>query len=353
MDGVVWLTPFQTQQNLAEEIKLCGGLYNLEICGIETLSSSDRTYLRLRDKLVNGSYFLVVDESFKIKNNGAKRTQRILELSRLCEYKLVLNGTPITRNLLDIWSQFEFLCPKILNMSLQEFKSNFCEIIKVTKRHNGRVSKREFISDYHNIDYLYSLICHYVYECDLQLSVSQQHEEHKYRLSETDMEQYQYLKSKYLDNEKLQFVNNNIFIEMTQKMQHIYSSTEDKFVILENIIKNHDPSTILIYTKYISSGADVRQRFPDIKVLTYGKHSYGLNLQQYHTTIYFDKTFDYSQMLQSQFRTYRTGQNYNCTYIHLTGNVGLEKMITDNINKKQSLLDYFKKVGVEQIKKEL
>jgi SNF2 family DNA or RNA helicase len=82
-------------------------------------------------------------------------------------------------------------------------------------------------------------------------------------------------------------------------------------------------------------------------------HSFGLNLQDYNTTIYFDKTFDYSQMIQSRFRTYRTGQELDCTYYSMTGNVGLEKMINENINKKQSLLDYFKQVGVEQIKKEL
>jgi hypothetical protein len=58
-------------------------------------------------------------------------------------------------------------------------------------------------------------------------------------------------------------------------------------------------------------------------------------------------------MIQSRFRTYRTGQELDCTYYSMTGNVGLEKMINENINKKQSLLDYFKQVGVEQIKKEL
>lgn len=137
------------------------------------------------------------------------------------------------------------------------------------------------------------------------------------------------------------------------KMQHEYCCTENKFEQLEKLLKETDASRVIVYTKYIVSRLALQKRFPDMQVLSYGKHSLGLNLQKYNTTVYFDKTFDYSQMTQSKFRTYRTGQEDNCTYYSMTGDVGLEKMINDNIQKKQSLLDYFKKVGAEQIKKEL
>jgi SNF2 family DNA or RNA helicase len=140
---------------------------------------------------------------------------------------------------------------------------------------------------------------------------------------------------------------------MTQKMQHGYCCTENKFNELEKLLKTVDASKVIVYTKYIVSRLELQKRFPNLQVLSYGKHSLGLNLQQYNVTVYFDKTFDYSQMTQSKFRTYRTGQTDNCTYYSMTGNVGLEKMINDNIHKKQSLLEYFKKVGIEQIKKEL
>jgi SNF2 family DNA or RNA helicase len=353
-DHIIWLTPFQTKQNLQDEINKCGGLDNIQIVGIETLSSSDRTYLQVFNKVKSGHTFLVVDESLKIKNWEAIRTKRILELSKFCQYKLVLNGTPITRNLLDVWAQIEFLSPKILNMSIAEFKSTFCETVKITKRINGkRKETREFIAKYHNVDYLYSLIKHYVYECDLELTIEQEYKDIEYSLGEEEMEVYNELKTKYLDSETLKFMNNNIFIEMTQKMQHGYCCTESKFKELEKLLKTVDASKVIVYTKYIVSKLELQKRYPTLQVLSYGKHSLGLNLQQYNVTVYFDKTFDYSQMTQSKFRTYRTGQKDNCTYYSMTGNVGLEKMINDNIHKKQSLLEYFKKVGIEQIKKEL
>ncbi len=353
-DFILWLTPFQTKQNLQDEINKCGGFSNVHIVGIETLSSSDRVYLELFNKVNSSNTFLVVDESLKIKNWEAIRTKRILELSKFCQYKLVLNGTPITRNLLDVWAQIEFLSPKILNMSIAEFKSTFCETVKITKRLNGkRPQVREFIAKYHNVDYLYSLIKHYVYECDLEITIEQQHKDIAYTLGEEEKERYNELKTKYLDDEKLKFLNNNIFLEMTMKMQHEYCCTENKFEQLETLLKETDASRVIVYTKYIISRETLQKRFPDLQVLSYGKHSLGLNLQKYNTTVYFDKTFDYSQMTQSKFRTYRTGQKDNCTYYSMTGDVGLEKMINDNIQKKQSLLDYFKKVGAEQIKKEL
>lgn len=353
VENIIWFTPFQTKENLLSEINKCGGLNNLHIIGIESIQNSDRIYLQLI-KLVNqGKCAIVVDESLKIKNYEAKRTKRLLEFSKYVEYKLVLNGTPITRNLLDIWSQFEFLSPKILQMSMAEFKNTFCEWVRITKRLNGKTSTNEFISKYHNVDYLYSLINPYVFECDLQLTIEQQHIDYKYTLTEDDREQYNEYKIKYLDDEKMKMMNNNIFLEMTQKMQHNYCCTEDKFKVLDNIIKDIDINKTIIYTKYIISREALQKKYPNLQILTYGKHSIGLNLQQYNTTIYFDKTFDYSQMTQSKFRTYRTGQNDNCKYISMTGDVGLEKMIADNINKKQSLLEYFKQTGINQIKKEL
>jgi SNF2 family DNA or RNA helicase len=352
-DGLVWLTPFQNKSNIGAEIEKWGGLANVHIIGIETLSSSNRVYLEVTKLLTEGNYFLVVDESLKIKNFEAIRTKRIIELGKLCDYKLILNGTPLTRNLLDVWSQFEFLSPKILNMGLSEFKNTFCEYTTITKRIGYMEFTKEFISKYHNVEHLYSMISHYVYECDLSLSVKQKYEDESYELSEEEMERYKFIKEKYLNNEKLQFLNNNIFLELTQKMQHDYCLSEGKFELLEKILSKVDKSKVLIYTKYIASREEINKRYPNIKVLSYGMHSFGLNLQDYNTTIYFDKTFDYSQMIQSRFRTYRTGQELDCTYYSMTGNVGLEKMINENINKKQSLLDYFKQVGVEQIKKEL
>lgn len=79
--------------------------------------------------------------------------------------------------------------------------------------------------------------------------------------------------------------------------------------------------------------------------MTYGKNSIGLNLQQYNKCIFFDKTFDYAFAEQSEYRIFRTGQNEDCHYYHLTGHVKLEEMFDRCISKKESLVQYLKTVG--------
>jgi SNF2 family DNA or RNA helicase len=358
VDYLLWIGPYQTinrPEGVPEEINKWGGFrcQNVDFCGIESLQNSDRIYLELLRKLQNASHpFIIVDESLKIKNADAKRTKRLLELGKLSTYRLILNGTPISRNLLDLWSQMEFLSPKILGMSMAEFKNTFCEYTRVTKRFGSyKAYTKEFITGYENIDYLYSLIRHYVFECDLNLQVQQYYNTINYVLDELSSAEYYQLKEKYLDNETLLWKNNNIFLEMTQKMQHTYSCTAEKFEKLNDLFKTVDESRTIIFCKYIDSQDACRKYFKKATILSYQKESLGLNMQHLHNTIYFDKNWDYALRVQSGRRTFRSGQEYDCRYWDMTGNVGLEKLIDSNINKKVGMAEYFKGKTKEQLKK--
>lgn len=354
IDSVFWFTPCQTIHNLYNEIQLFGSLDNLNIIGIESISQSDRIYLEtLNDISKCTNPFIVCDESLKIKNISAIRTQRFLELSKNVEYKLILNGTPLSKNLLDLWSQFEFLSPKILNMPLIQFKNTFCEYTTLTKRKGNQKIVREWINAYHNVEYLYSLIKHYVYECDLSIEIQKQYFNNDYTIDEDARIEYEKLKEYFLNEETLFTKNNNIFLELTQKMQHCYSCSKEKFDIVKRILKTQSPENTLIYCKYIASSESVKTQFPNTKVMTYGKHAYGLNLQNYNAIIFFDKTWDYAQRTQTEFRIFRTGQKENCKYYDLSGDVPLETLMNDNINKKQNLLQYLKKLTIEELKEVL
>ena len=69
--------------------------------------------------------------------------------------------------------------------------------------------------------------------------------------------------------------------------------------------------------------------------------------------IFFDKIWDYALRMQATRRTFRTGQESDCIYYDMTGNVGLEDMIDSNIEKKISMTEYFKQKTIEEIKTEL
>jgi len=363
LDLVVWIGPLRSIKplkketaSIVDEVNKWGGFHAKEVIymGVESIGQSDRQYLKLYNKLsITQKSFIVVDESIKIKNFPAKRTKRLLELSKMNEYKLILNGEPITRDLLDIWAQFQFLDAEILNMDLEEFKNTFCEYTTITKRFPGRYKTytKEFITGYENIDYLYSLIGEWVYECDLELNIQQLFEIENYSLSEDERKEYNFLKEKYLDNEMLIMKNNNIFLEMTQKMQHQYCCSEEKFKITDSWIK--DEKKTIIFCKYIASATACEKRYPDAVVLNYKTGSLSLNLQERPFTVYFDQTWDWGDVVQSQHRNFRTGQEVDCRYLRLIGNVGLEDLIYKNNQKKTGMAEYLKSITIKDLRKVL
>ncbi|KXB74384.1 protein, SNF2 family [Prevotella amnii] len=352
-DKVVWIAPLRTLSNIRVEIGKWKGINNKDILyyGVESIGQSDRIYLQVYSE-VDDRTMLVVDESIKIKNFNAKRTKRLLELSKLTEYKLILNGTPVSRNLLDLWAQMEFLSPKILKMSEEKFKNTFCKYTTITKWIGGYSTKREFITGYGNLDYLYSLIKNYVYKCGLKLSIAQIYNQLTYKLDEFCLGEYKRLKEEYLDDECLEIKNNNIFLEMTQKMQHSYCCTPQKFALVEELFKSSlKQSDTLIFCKFVDSRLACEKRYKEAKVLSYQKEAFGLNLQAYRHIIFFDKTWDYATRLQATRRIFRQGQNSDCTYYDLIGNVGLEDLIDNNISKKISMAEFFKNKSINEIRK--
>lgn len=54
----------------------------------------------------------VLDESHRIKGQNTKRSKACIELAESCHRRIILTGTPLTQNPMDLFPQFEFLAPK-------------------------------------------------------------------------------------------------------------------------------------------------------------------------------------------------------------------------------------------------
>jgi hypothetical protein len=350
-----WIGPLRTFPAIQMEMAKWGGMRMPTSCwGVESLSMSDRIYMNLLNEVEKArDPFIVVDESLKIKNAEAKRTQRVLEIGKRARWKLVLNGTPVTRNLMDMWPQMEFLSPKILSMSLREFKNTFLKWTRVTKRDGYRQYTKEYVTGMENVDYLHSLIRHYVYECDLQLKIQQKWHTVGYNISDESRERYNEVKDDYLKDEMLEWRNNNIFMAMTTDMQRTYHTDEAKLDAVRMILREVDPRKTIIFCRWVDSRELCQDTFKDCAVLSMQKESLGLNLQQYTTTIYFDKVWDYALYQQSTRRTFRTGQEQDCHYYELTANTGLDAMIDKNIRNKVTMSEYLKRVSLEELRKQL
>lgn len=341
-----WLCPCRTKDNLQAELDKCGCRYQARIIGIESIGCSDRIYCEELELLKKQKrVFMVCDESIKVKNLKAKRTRRILDLAHYSDYRLILNGTPVTKNIIDIYAQMQFLSPKILPYSYLEFRNRYCTYYQVKK---GWQIKKTVITGYANVDHLLSVIRPYVYQCNLELKVEKRYHVCHWAMTYEEMDAYKELKERLFD-EYQNYEGEINMLAVFSKLQHSYCLSETKFDELEAVMTDRT----IVFCKYKASEAAVRERFPEAVVLTYGKGAFGLNLQKYNRVIYFDKTFDYSFREQSEGRIYRNGQTLDCEYYDLTGDVGLERMIDDCISKKETLVNYFKKMGNKVTKENL
>jgi len=350
-----WVGPLRTLDAIRQEAEKWGGFtMTAHYYGVESLSGSDRIYMDLLNAVEAADVpMIIVDESLKIKNADAKRTKRILEIGRRAEWKLVLNGTPVSRNLLDMWPQMEFLSPKILSMTLAEFKDTFCKWTKVTRCIGRRSYTKEFVTGMENVDYLHSLIRHYVYECDLRLNITQKWHTVHYCITDEASQRYNDIKEDYLSDETLEWRNNNIFLAMTTAMQMTYTIDEGKMDAVGRLIADLPNDETIIFCRFIVAQEECRKRWPKVTVLSMQKESLGLNLQQYRHTVFFDRVWDYALILQASRRTFRTGQEHDCHYYELTGNVGLERLMAHNIKKKVSMSEYLKRITKEELRKAL
>lgn len=351
-DHVLWVGPLRTLDAVGVELRKWGCDTDcIRFVGVESIGQSERIYLEVQEWMcTTRDILMIVDESLKIKNAGAKRTKRVLDLGKKASYRFVLNGTPLSRNLLDLWSQMEFLSPRILNMSRRKFMDTFCSYKTVV---NPLGWSKDIITGYENVDYLYSLIRNYVYRCDLKLNIEQSYKTVSYWISEESYQKYQNIKNEYLSPEKLDEMNDNIFLAMTTSMQMAYCVDICKFEALDKLFLTVPQNKTLIYCRFVKSVEACKERYPEARVLSYQKESFGLNLQEYCHTVYFDKVWDMALRVQSGRRTFRIGQEHECFYYDLTGNVGLEKLIDLNIEKKIGISEYFKSKTKEEIKKDL
>lgn len=92
--------------------------------------SSGKAERALKEFLNSGRMALVWDESSRGKNPRAARTKSILDIAPLAVFRMILSGTPITKGMEDLWSQYEFGDPKVIGMSnYYAFRGRYCVTI--------------------------------------------------------------------------------------------------------------------------------------------------------------------------------------------------------------------------------
>lgn len=90
--------------------------------------ATDKGIAYMRRVLSSGKVYWAVDESSRaIKTAGSKRTKAALKLRDLAEYRRILDGTPTTRGVEDLFTQLKFLHDDVLGYSsFYTFRNRYC-----------------------------------------------------------------------------------------------------------------------------------------------------------------------------------------------------------------------------------
>nr|DAO88284.1 MAG TPA: Chromatin remodeling complex ATPase [Caudoviricetes sp.] len=349
-DLLIYVAPFSTLKNIENEFIKWELKTSYKLIGYETISSSDVKYLDLLKKLENKKCFIVADESIFIKNEETKRFKRLIQLRNKCEYALILNGTPITKNEWDIYNQMFFLSPLIINMNREQFLNTFFKKITYKKAKSNEKVFYKFSEV--NANLLQGMIEPYIFKCELDFNKK---EEENYIYINYEDNGYYEKKEKKL-NEYIEKRTSDVIINMLTNLNVIASNYKKKNDKLIEYIKNKRLIVFCNYLdeiKYISDRVEcylitgetprrdiIIDNFKNNNIpllMTYGVGSYSLNLQFCNEIVYSSINFDYAKLEQSKYRIKRIGQKQDIKYTYFLTDLGINKLILENIKRKMTL----------------
>lgn len=355
VDFLLYVTPFSTKQNIENEIHKWGINCPYKIVGYETIQSSDKKYLELLSNLDNKKSFIIADESVFIKNENTKRFNRLLRLREKCEYALILNGTPIVKNEFDLYNQMYFLSPLIINMNRSQFLNVFFKHITYKKR--GQSEKSFYKFSEVNAELLYKMIEPYMFRCDLDFK--KEESLNYYYIPYIGNDYYEEKEKKLFEYQ--QYRESQTIINMLTSLNTIASNYTRKN---DEVIKYIEGKQIIVYCNYLAeinyikskcdcfviTGATkhrdaIIEQFKNNNkplLMTYGVGAYSLNLQFCNEIVYSSINFDYAKMEQSQYRIKRIGQNSDIKYTYFLTDLGITKVILDNLKRKITLENLIK-----------
>ena len=350
-DLVLFFCPFSTKENLKAEIDKWKLDREYLIIGYETISSSDKIYIDLLKKINNRNIFVVADESIFLKFNKTIKYRRLMNISQNSQYKLILNGTPISKNEWDIYNQMNFLSPEIIGMSKDEFLNIFFKKIKYKKV--GQKAREFYKISEVNIDYLHKLIAPYIFQCNFEFEKKEKIKNILIPASVEAESVYNLKKQRLLES----LANGKSAVKHFSNLAMACFKDQGRY---EEIAKNIKEKTLIFSTfveeakkiaKYlkchlITGETPLEERNKILNefekdekslVMTFGTGAYGLNLQFCNKIAFTSITFDYAKTDQAISRIKRIGQERDVEYTYFTSNLGIFIMIFENNEKKRSL----------------
>jgi SNF2 family DNA or RNA helicase len=272
----------------------------------------------------------------------------------------------VTKSILDMHTQLNFLSPKILNMSEYQFANQF--MIYKNKKEWGTRPWRRWSKPY-NEKALVEIIRPYIFDCELNINVAKKESNKYLGLTREEEREYQDYKNEVVSllEQSMQMGEEISFFHVAQKYQQFYCCCENKIAQLQEevaAIKTRKEK-VIIYVKFVKELGLLKNALGEkdvelysgqhkvnleafagdksVLICTYGVGSLGLNLQFCNNMIFFTPTFDYKLYEQAKYRIYRMGQNKDVNIIEYYADTKLDEIIRGCLARKESLLNRMNK----------
>lgn len=335
---------------------------------------------------------LLIDEAHKFKSPTAKRTKKVISFADRIFYKLILTGSPVLNNAMDIWAQLRILSPEIFPENFYVFRAQYFEdknasmptkkyfpnwqpkekaleeLRTIIRRHSMRVLKKNVLD-------LPPLVKQSVF---VELTPEQQK-----HYDEMESDFITYLNGEACVAEialtkmlRLQQIVAGIIKTETGAVQRI--ATEKKGALKELLEDLCPHSKVIVWTNFTDSYDDVREVCAELElkhVEIVGKQNktkrqtgmdlfnsaqtetcvclanqsaggVGIGLQAASYMIYYGKTYNLEHDQQSESRNHRGGSEVHdkVTRIDIVAQNTIDEDITGALRTKQELGEFLLKL---------
>lgn len=322
---------------------------------------------------------IIADESQRIKTHNAQQSKAMHQLGDVAKYKLILSGTPVQNNAIDIYSQYRFLDPTVFGTNYFAFRGRYAIM--------GGFNQRQIIG-YRDLDTLikkeFSIAYRVTKEEALDLpeqtfitrNIPLQGKAKKLydtikRDSFAELESGGKITAPTVLTKLLrlqQFTGGFIQPDEGVKPEWVF---DGKLLALEDILDDYvigEGKKLVVFCRfrpeidmiqklfekkkirYASIYGDIKledrgnivkdfQTKPEIKVFLaqIDTAGLGITLTAADTCVYYSKNFNYAAYSQSLARIHRIGQKNTCTYIDLSVEGTIDELISKALSRKEDL----------------
>lgn len=322
---------------------------------------------------------IVCDESQRIKNPSAAQSKALHKLGDAAPFRMILSGTPVQNNAVDLYSQYRFLDPAVYGANFYAFKNRYC-IMGGYGQHQivGYRNMDELVEKEHSVAYRVTKE-----EC---LDLPQQTFINRY-VQFTDAEQaiYEQLrKSSFLELETGENVTATTILTMYLRLMQLTGgfltadeSTRPKQVntakldALADIVDDYVVDAgkkLVIFARFRAEIAAIEnllrlrkiqygsiygdvpmeergkivedfQVNPDTKVFVAQIQTAGLGITLHaaSTAVFYSYDYNYANYAQALARIHRIGQRLPVTYIHLVVDGSIDEKILAALENKEDM----------------